>query len=294
VAHNGYWGAGFEDGMHAFDPRLEESYKNGAKTLWAHFQYAALGRPSAAHGLLAKHRIDAVTLYAVPAEGPHGYYTFGRSIEGMLRTYNNLLERLHASFFFYLLPAPDRFMPVGHYLPAAVILGASLTLGGFDCPDPMAGAAWAVPAIAVGLMGWVAQTPWIIALAAFLPRPEGEARKSLLALAHLAYGALIPTLAMVNFPQALLLAAMSLLALNPIVTAVIPVANYRISIPLGTVVLFATLVYGFPVIRDLKDEWELFGNVAWPAFFAVVVPLCAVSWTTPSLQMVDEIKVKDE
>jgi len=286
VGYVGYWGAGYDDSLHNFPANLPHTYSTGAKQLWSHFKYAMLGRPSAAHGVLAKHRIDAVTLYGVPAEGPHGFHSLGRGVEGMMRTYNNMLERLHASFFFYLLPAADRFMPVGHYLPAAVLLGASVTLGGFDCPDALAGAIWTVPAVATGLIGWFTQSPWIIALAPFLPRPEGAEAKSLLSLAHLGYGALIPTLAMVNFPQAILLAAMTLLALNPLFTLAIPVANYRVTIPLGTVVLFSGLVYSFPLIRELKGEWELFGNVAWPAFFAIIVPLCVVSWTTPSAQLV--------
>jgi glycosylphosphatidylinositol transamidase len=217
----------------------------------------------------------------------------GRGIEALMRTYNNMLERLHASFFFYLLPTTDRFMPVAHYLPSAVILGASVTFGGFDCPDPLAGAFWTLPAAALGLVGWLIQSPWIILASAFLPRPEGAARKSLLSLAHLGYGALIPTLAMVNYPQALLLAAMVLLALNPIAAPAISLGQYRVCLPLGTLVLTSALVYFLPLITELKGEWELFGNVAWPAFFAVVVPLCAISWTTPDIKLVPELPDRD-
>ena len=31
-------------------------------------------------------------------------HTIGRVVEGVFRSLNNLLERLHQSFFFYLLP----------------------------------------------------------------------------------------------------------------------------------------------------------------------------------------------
>ena len=50
--------------------------------------------------------------------------------ESTLRTCNNLLERLHASFFFYLMTGPGTFLQIGFYLPPAVILGISLTVMG--------------------------------------------------------------------------------------------------------------------------------------------------------------------
>ena len=43
---------------------------------------------------------------------------------------NNLLERLHASFFFYLLTGPATFIPIGKYLPSAVLVGIGMELNG--------------------------------------------------------------------------------------------------------------------------------------------------------------------
>ncbi len=43
---------------------------------------------------------------------------------------NNLLERLHASFFFYLLTGPTTFIPIGKYLPSAVLIGIGMELNG--------------------------------------------------------------------------------------------------------------------------------------------------------------------
>lgn len=43
---------------------------------------------------------------------------------------NNLLERLHASFFFYLLTSAQSFVKIGGYLPAAVIMSIAMTFGG--------------------------------------------------------------------------------------------------------------------------------------------------------------------
>jgi hypothetical protein len=43
---------------------------------------------------------------------------------------NNLLERLHASFFFYIMLNPGQFLKIGMYLPSAILVGASLMFGG--------------------------------------------------------------------------------------------------------------------------------------------------------------------
>ena len=43
---------------------------------------------------------------------------------------NNLLERPHASFFFYLLVGPTTFMKIGSYLPAAVLVSTAMLFGG--------------------------------------------------------------------------------------------------------------------------------------------------------------------
>lgn len=267
-AHVSRWLGGADSAPHALDPLAPHTYVSGLRTLAEHFKYAALGRPSAAHGVLAKHRIDAITLYARPGEGPHGFYTLGKIVEGAVRASNNLLERLHASFFFYLLPAPDRFLPVGFYLPSAVLLGASLTLGGFDCPDPLSGALWLIPPLLLSALGWITQTPLIAAAAPILPKPQGDARKSLLALAHLAYGALIPTLAMVNFPQSILLAALAIIFLAPL-----PRAGKFAIAGINPALLIASGI-------DLRAEWEAFGNIAWPAVFAVWMPLAGISAMT--------------
>jgi GPI-anchor transamidase subunit GAA1 len=43
---------------------------------------------------------------------------------------NNLLERLHASFFFYIMTTPSSFLKIGSYLPSAVLVAAALMFGG--------------------------------------------------------------------------------------------------------------------------------------------------------------------
>jgi len=39
-------------------------------------------------------------------------------VEGITRSLNNLLERFHQSFFFYLLPSTDNYISIGMYMPA--------------------------------------------------------------------------------------------------------------------------------------------------------------------------------
>lgn len=48
----------------------------------------------------------------------------------MTRAFNNLTERLHASFFLYLLPEPFQFLSVATYLSAPILIGAALTIAG--------------------------------------------------------------------------------------------------------------------------------------------------------------------
>ena len=92
-------------------------------------------------------RIDAITLFALPAVGPHGFHAIGRSvifpssssrcsilrirvIESTLRTTNNLLERLHASFFFYIMTGPEVFLKIGSFLPSAIIVSVGMMFAG--------------------------------------------------------------------------------------------------------------------------------------------------------------------
>ncbi|TBU35999.1 Gaa1-domain-containing protein [Dichomitus squalens] len=107
-----------------------QEYAMRAKVISRHVNYQARGAASGVHGLLHQFRIDALTVYAVPATGPHGFYALGKILESSLRTMNNLLERLHASFFFFLLVRPEIFMKIGMYLPSAILVGTSMLFSG--------------------------------------------------------------------------------------------------------------------------------------------------------------------
>ncbi|KAF8892461.1 Gaa1-like protein [Infundibulicybe gibba] len=105
-------------------------YAHRAKNVLRHVAYQARGQASGVHGLFHQFRIDAITIFAVPASGPHGFHAIGRIIESTLRTMNNLLERLHASFFFYILTDFEQFLKIGSYLPSAVLLSVAMMFTG--------------------------------------------------------------------------------------------------------------------------------------------------------------------
>ncbi|XP_054287741.1 glycosylphosphatidylinositol anchor attachment 1 protein-like [Macrosteles quadrilineatus] len=90
--------------------------------------------PDGNHGLFHRFGIEAVTLEGFEKTGkgsPATMYQLGRVLEGLLRSLNNLLERFHQSFFFYLLPDTDRYVSIGVYQPCVVTLAAALFLKAF-------------------------------------------------------------------------------------------------------------------------------------------------------------------
>ncbi|KXN92216.1 Glycosylphosphatidylinositol anchor attachment 1 protein [Leucoagaricus sp. SymC.cos] len=126
-----------------------KDFVNRAKNIIRHVRYQARGRASGVHGLFHQYacfvstlitlsheirfRIDAITVFAVPATGPHGFHALGGIVESSLRTMNNLLERLHASFFFFILTMPDRFMKIGSYLPSVILISVAMIFRGLRC-----------------------------------------------------------------------------------------------------------------------------------------------------------------
>lgn len=83
--------------------------------------------PDGNHGLFHRFGIEAVTLEGRDANDPSGaaprahalsttnFYRLGVALESILRSLNNLLERFHQSYFFYLLAATHRFISIGEW-----------------------------------------------------------------------------------------------------------------------------------------------------------------------------------
>lgn len=106
------------------------AYEDGLRSALRQVGFGVSGQASGPHGFFQRHHVDAITLYAVPATGPYGFYHLGRLIESFVRSMSNLLERLHHSQFFYLLLSPRRFVPIGTAILIPLFLSISLTIGG--------------------------------------------------------------------------------------------------------------------------------------------------------------------
>lgn len=91
----------------------------------------AHGMPLGAHSPFIAYKVDAIALEPWGKEdGRHDDGSFGRVVESVFRSLNNLLEHMHASYFFYLLPSTHRFVSIASYLPAAMLLAATYTIAG--------------------------------------------------------------------------------------------------------------------------------------------------------------------
>lgn len=100
----------------------------------------ALGSNMYSHGILLEHHINAVTIRASESkrrenEDIHrfSFKLFYEIIEGTFRSLNNLLESLHQSFFFYVLPDQNYFISIANYLPATVFFSLSMIFKVLPC-----------------------------------------------------------------------------------------------------------------------------------------------------------------
>ncbi|XP_069676493.1 glycosylphosphatidylinositol anchor attachment 1 protein [Periplaneta americana] len=126
---------------HTFKNRENSNYRDSFKewqhsfkTLMAMVTTQATGVPNGNHGLFHRFGIEAVTLEGFEKKGkgnPALYFHIGRVLEGLFRSLNNLLERFHQSYFFYLLPATDRYISIGMYMPPLGLLCAGLVIKAF-------------------------------------------------------------------------------------------------------------------------------------------------------------------
>ncbi|XP_054149867.1 LOW QUALITY PROTEIN: glycosylphosphatidylinositol anchor attachment 1 protein [Melozone crissalis] len=110
------------------------AYAQSLRTLGLMVLGQAGGGPGGAHGLFLRFRIEALTLRGINSFRQHKFDlgVLGRTLEGMFRKLNNLLERLHQSYFLYLLPSLSRFVSIGSYAPALALLLLVLALRALD------------------------------------------------------------------------------------------------------------------------------------------------------------------
>lgn len=105
-------------------------FQNKLKTLfWGIARLVTAGAIDVhGHEAFSGWQIQAFTIKARGDKG-HDVTQFGRIVDSTFRSVNNLLEKFHQSFFFYLLLSPKHFVSIGTYLPAAVMLAVSFALG---------------------------------------------------------------------------------------------------------------------------------------------------------------------
>lgn len=125
-----------ENIWHTFKGRANKKFndfygewKYSVQTMLSMVGTQATGIPNGNHGLFYRFGIQAVTLEGFTTNSPalvRSYFTQGRLLEGIFRSLNNLLERFHQSFFFYLLAGSDRYISIGLYIPAICVLAATL------------------------------------------------------------------------------------------------------------------------------------------------------------------------
>lgn len=105
-----------------------DSYTDRLLTLSKGIMTQSLGHATGPHSAFMPYHVDAITLKTTGDDGWHDEMTLGRTAESLLRSVNNLLEHLHQSFFLYILLSAERFVSIGNYLPAAMVVAGSFTI----------------------------------------------------------------------------------------------------------------------------------------------------------------------
>ncbi|KAK0161101.1 hypothetical protein PV327_009614 [Microctonus hyperodae] len=130
-----------EEIRRSFQRRFDVNRKDLFKKWWYYFNTLATmmmtqatGVPTGNHGLFHRYGIEAITLegFEKTDRGSEADYSqVGKVVESIIRSVNNLLERFHQSFFFYLLPSTDRYISIGLYMPALVLIIGSIFIKAF-------------------------------------------------------------------------------------------------------------------------------------------------------------------
>ena len=101
----------------------------------------ASGRPISGHALFLPYHIDALSIKCQPQPQiepsrrrvPNmGYANMAKTIEGTVRSINNLLERFHQSFFYYVMPSTNNYISIGLYIPALALCLLSSAVKALD------------------------------------------------------------------------------------------------------------------------------------------------------------------
>ncbi|KAG2203760.1 hypothetical protein INT47_012693, partial [Mucor saturninus] len=119
-----------DDSKNPYENHQYSSYLGSLNHMLTSMKYLVLGKPSSDAGLYLRYTIDAVTIHGIAgSEHLHqlfGFHRIGRLVESTFRSLNNLLEHFHQSFFFYLLPQPNRYVSISQYMPPVILFSCAL------------------------------------------------------------------------------------------------------------------------------------------------------------------------
>lgn len=109
------------------------SWRKNIEKMLAMVTSQASGVPTGNHGLFHRYGIEAVTLEGVAKKtasptSTNSLLPLLKVVEGMSRSLNNLLEKFHQSFFFYVIVAHDRFVSIGDYMPCIGLMASALMI----------------------------------------------------------------------------------------------------------------------------------------------------------------------
>ncbi|XP_062716077.1 glycosylphosphatidylinositol anchor attachment 1 protein [Aedes albopictus] len=122
--------------LSATNQRKPSSYSERLQSLLAMVLSQSSGVPNGNHGLFHRYGIEALTMECVKRNGHQRNTNVGvgallKIVEGISRSLNNLLERFHQSYFFYLLVTHDRFVSIGDYMPSLALMAGALLVNSF-------------------------------------------------------------------------------------------------------------------------------------------------------------------
>lgn len=107
-------------------------WKHSFGTMMSMVLSQSTGIPTGNHGLYLRFGIQAVTMHGFLKPNSRGnqigFFSVGKILEGIFRSLNNLLERFHQSYFFYLLPSTDRFISIIWFIPVLCLLVGCLLI----------------------------------------------------------------------------------------------------------------------------------------------------------------------
>ncbi|KAJ3360204.1 hypothetical protein GGF32_008550 [Allomyces javanicus] len=91
--------------------------------------------PRGPHAAFKQYGIDAITvrgLRELETWRTTSISQMGAVLESMFRSLNNLIEKFHASYFFYQFLSIDSFIPILHFLPSVALLNVALIISAMN------------------------------------------------------------------------------------------------------------------------------------------------------------------